>query len=216
MRNIIILLLISIFMVGCRTEGIVREEPREVEKMDVKEIKRLGREGIIDLAVKRIRQSSTVDLSTFDIKNFDRIKVMASETSVYVTFHMSIRYVPSNSAAQYGAYVNLVDNVMSFKRIANPREYKEDVKVKLKFFTPTEESEKAIAFVKDAIQKNDRRESDFTIYEKPDYYEIEIVEEEVEGGYKIDKITGKIYDVYHAHLVPEPKHGDEERFEEIK
>jgi len=53
-------------------------------------------------------------------------------------------------------------------------------------------------------------------YENPDYYEIQIVEEEVEGGHKIGKITGKIYDVYHEHLILRPKERDEEKFEEIE
>lgn len=216
MRNVLILLLISIFLVGCQTTPKVEEEPKEGEEMNVKDIRKLGRKGIIDLAVESIKQSPIIDSSTFDIKNFDRIKVMASNKSVYVTFNMTILYVPINSVAHYGVYVNLIDNLMSFSRVANPRDYKEDIKTKLKFFTPTEESEKAIAFVLDAIRKNDRSESEFTIYEKPDYYEIEIVEEEVEGGYKIDKITGKIYDVYHNHLVPRPRERDEEKFEEIK
>ena len=216
MRNALILLLISIFLVGCQTKVIVEEELKEGEEMNVEDIRKLGRKGIIDLAVESIKQSPTIDASTFDIKNFNRIKVMASNKSVYVTFNMTILYVPINSAAHYGVYVNLIDNLMSFSRVANPKDYKEDIKTKLKFFTPAEESEKAIAFVLDAIRKNDRSESEFTIYEKPDYYEIEIVEEEVEGGYKIDKITGKIYDVYHDHLVPRPREKDKEKFEEIK
>jgi len=215
MRNVLILLLLT-FLVGCQTKVIVEEELKEGEEMNVEDIRKLGRKGIIDLAVESIKQSPTIDSSTFDIKNFDRIKVMASNKSIYVTFNMTILYVPINSAAHYGVYVNLIDNLMSFSRVANPRDYKEDIKTKLKFFTPTEESEKAIAFVLDAIRKNDRSESEFTIYEKPDYYEIEIVEEEVEGGYKIDKITGKIYDVYHDHLVPRPREKDKEKFEEIK
>jgi len=215
MRNVLIL--ISIFLVGCQaTPKVIKEELKEGKEMNVEDIRKLGRKGIIDLAVERIRQSPTIDSSSFDIKDFDRIKVMASDQSVYVTFNMSIRYVPLNSASHYGVYVNLIENLMSFGHVSNPRDYKEDIEAKLKFFTPMEESEKAIAFVLDAIRKNDRSESEFTIYEKPNYYEIEIVEEEVEGGYKVDKVTGKIYDVYHDQLVPPPGDRDEEKFEEIK
>jgi len=49
-------MLLLTFLVGCQTKVIVEEKSKEREKMNVEEIRKLGRKGIIDLAVEKIKQ----------------------------------------------------------------------------------------------------------------------------------------------------------------
>jgi hypothetical protein len=43
-----------------------------------------------------------------------------------------------------------------------------------------------------------------TIHEYKSYYNITVVSEFQESTYKIEKITGKLYDAEHAHVAPPP------------
>jgi hypothetical protein len=184
--------------------------------MDVKEIKDLGRDGIIKMVVDKIVMSSSTDGETFELENFDRVKVMASDRTVYVTFDMSVRYVPLQSRFCYGLYVNITDMMSSMATIGNPSDFMEDGPAK--FFQPTEESRKAIAFVKEAFKREGTDHFEpFTIFDMGDHYDIEMVNEWVEAGVKVDKETGKVSGEYHNHLEPMPDLEDEVRevFEEI-
>lgn len=184
--------------------------------MDVEEIKGLGRDGIIKLVVDNIIGSSSADGKTFELENFDLIKVMASDRTVYVTFDMSVRYVPRRSRFCYGLYINITEKTSSMATIGNPSEYKGSGQTR--YFQPTEESRKAIAFVKEALERagTDVMEP-YTIFDMRKHYDIEMVNEWIERGLKVDKGTGKVSEEYHNHLVPPPDREDEveEVFEEI-
>ena len=193
----------------------------------VKKFKKLGRERIIQLAAEELRREADSE-SNFKVENFDQIKVMASEKNIYVTFSMSFRYVPLNSSAYYGVYVSLTEDMMSYRSHDN-REDEYNYRQLLKFFVPRKESKKAIAFVINAINKSGKvgsidngklPENDYMIIrDKPSYYGIERVSrvsKYVLSFYKIDKISGKIYDATHEQLAPLPEENNEEKFEEIK
>jgi len=193
----------------------------------VEKFKKLGRERIIQLAAEEVRREVDSE-SNFKVENFDQIKVMASEKNIYVTFSMPFRYVPLNSSAYYGVYVSLTEDMMSCRPHDN-REDEYNYRQELKFFVPTKESKKAIALVINAINQSGKvgsidngklPENDYMIIrDKPSYYGIERVSrvsKYVLSFYKIDKISGKIYDATHEQLAPLPEENNEEKFEEIK
>lgn len=185
--------------------------------MDADELKGLGRDGIISKAVEMIKENAGVDGSTFKLENFDIVKVMASSSTVQVTFGMRVRYVPRKSSACYGIYVNLTDNMMSYGNTSNPSKFK--ARARTMFFEPTDGHRKAMAFVSEAIQRQYPGDIEpCTVFEERKHYRVLIVNPDVEGGYDVDKKTGKISDEWHNSLCRPPDFEDEERevFEEIK
>jgi hypothetical protein len=181
--------------------------------MNVKEINKLGREEIIKMAVEKLNQIfSQAGVIDFNPINFDCIRVMVADDSVSVTFGMTYRYIPLNSAYYYGVFIDLIENVISYNSLTNPQDH--DYNGKPKFFCPNEISEKTIAFVIDAINKCDDIESiidgqlpddtTMAIYEKPDHYEIEVNSGIIISNFKVDIESGKVYDTTHEHIEPEP------------
>jgi hypothetical protein len=181
--------------------------------MKIDEIKKLGRDAIINLAVEKLNQQFTeAGVSDFNPANFDRIKVKINENSVSVSFGMVYRYIPLDSAFYYGVFINLTENLISYDLLANPKDNNHPGKPK--FFTPTLESDKAIFFILDASNKSFEvdpiidgqlpDDTTITIYETPDHYDIEVNSEYVVSNFKINKISGEIYDATHEHIEPEP------------
>ena len=178
--------------------------------MNIEELKKLDRESIIELAINQLKER----FKSFNPEHFDEIKVMMSETSLYVTFNITFKYVPMKSSYYYGVYINLVESLTSRVPISNPQYHK--IKDKVYFFTPTEESKKAVSFVLEAIKSAGEFPEPMIIRDNRKYYEIEIVSEDVAGGYKIEKGSGKLFDDWHDSLVHPPKDEDEEIFTELK
>jgi hypothetical protein len=183
--------------------------------VDANELKKLGREGIIEVALKQLQGSGVVDVSTFRRGDFEA-KVMASDTKVRVSFKMVPTYIPLNTCFCYGVFMDMTDQWTTYNIIANPED--DDRSDDVPFFNPTEETRKAAAFISDVIAKaysGERITDEYMIYEREDFYEVMISTEHTDGGYKIDKGSGAIYDDWHKHLIPEPPM-DDEFFEEIE
>ena len=105
--------------------------------MNAEEIINLSQESIIKIAIDKLNQRFTkAEIIDFDPANFDRVKVMVAADSVSISFGMAYRYVPINSAFYYGIYINLTENVISYKPLSNPQD--QDHSRKPKFFRHTE------------------------------------------------------------------------------
>ncbi|MEM7352515.1 MAG: hypothetical protein AAF657_17070 [Acidobacteriota bacterium] len=190
--------------------GVVRAQAVSPTAND---LKALGREVIIERAVDEIRQRH----EDFSREHFDQIKVLVNESSVYVGFAMSVRYVPLNSRAYYDLFWGLVDPSgvkRTYSPVANPREA-EDLE-QPRFFQPNAASARAIAFVLGALDidagaLHDRET--VTIREQASTFEVEVESPQTGSSYTVAKGTGEVLDARHSHNLPAG--GGESRFEEL-
>jgi len=193
----------------------------QMKEMDIKKLKSLGRESLINIAAEQIKQKHP----EFNSANFDRIKVMASNKRVYVTFNMSVKFVPRRSAFYYGVYYDITDRLKSLAPISNPPNYK-DRKNPI-FFVKDDKIEETIDQLLDIINsdnniepvpgKNLSEEEEMIIRDKGKFYEIEVVSEYYEAFCKIKIKTGKVYDIISNPLISDyGEIDDDEIFEEIK
>lgn len=185
---------------------------------DVEKTKELGRDSIVQLALNLLDKS-------FQIQNYE-IKVLANKTSVVVSFFIPIKYVPNKSEYFYDAYVDITESFISYDNYSNPRDYFTD---QVSFYKPTQEHQKNIKFVLDAIQKNGGEKgipaidlknisNNLIIREKSSHFDIEFVSETYDLMYKIKKGSGKITGLITGYLEPQPVIEGEEidEFQEIK
>ncbi|MDW7692205.1 hypothetical protein R9C00_14310 [Flammeovirgaceae bacterium SG7u.111] len=179
---------------------------------EVEDIIRLGKDSIVQLALNLIDER-------IDVQNFSKIKVMTDGKKVYVSFMNPIKYLPINSAFYFDIGVDLSEKTVVYGPVSNGVEHEE----KIPFYIHTNETKLNIQFVMEAINKSDEVgsidvdnfEDDMIIRESENYYSIHTVSESQESSYKIEKISGKIYDSEHAHLEALPFE-DEDRLKEIK
>ncbi|WP_308992583.1 hypothetical protein QLS71_013400 [Mariniflexile litorale] len=176
----------------------------------VEDIIVLGKDSIVQLALELIDEK-------VEVHNFSKIKVMTDGRTVYVSFMNTIKYLPMNSVFYFDVGVNLIEKVVVYDPVSNGVF---ESKIKVPFYKQTKQTKKNIQFVMDAINKSDEVgpidavnfEDAMTIRENDDYYNIIVVSEFQESSYKIEKISGKIYDSVHAHLAPLPIFGDENKY----
>jgi hypothetical protein len=228
----IVLFLIG-FVVSCASTKT--PEFSTTNEVNINELKQLGRKELIRLAAEEVRRLGDDD---FNPGNFDRIRVMAGKDSIYVSFSMSIKYVPQNSIYKYDATVDFSGpdrysefQVMPISIVSSPKSNPKNYisKKEVGFFSPTEDSRKAIDFVLNAMKRHTKCgyytkkkwpwNYEMIIRDKNDHYEIEEILPSVIGYYSIKKISGKIYDENHMNLIknaPSIKlEGFEAKFEEI-
>jgi len=220
------------FIISCASTQT--PDPAITNEVNIKKLKQLGRKELIRLAAEKIRSED----NHFDPENFDRIKVMASKQTIYVSFDMSFKYIPQNSAYTYAVSVDLYkfDNNSEYQIIpsitscieSNPKGYIS--KKESGFYSPTEVSRKAIDFVLNTMNKTHKDgfyakktwpwDHEMIIRDKNDHYEIEERHPATIGYYSIKKKSGKIYDEGHMHLIENPHpielEGFGEKFEEVK
>ncbi len=181
---------------------------------EVEEIVQQGKDSIIQLALKLIDGEVTID-------SFTKIRIMVSSKEVYVSFLTPIKYLPLNSAYYFDLEVSLIEKTTSFHNYSNPKVYNED-KMDLPFYKETEEGKKNIQFVIEAIKKwapfdVSKFEDSMIIRDDIDFYDINAESEYYHSWYKIEKLTGKIFDEGHAHFEQPPTiEGDKEILIEIK
>jgi hypothetical protein len=181
--------------------------------MNADYFQKLGRDSIIKIATERIRSSFPTEFNPTD---FQIIKALRREDMVFVVFNTPIRFIPSEGSYIYSISVTLTDNALSYSELSSSEK---DRKKDSKFFKPTKESDKAIDFVFDCINKSTeighvKREewpvyTTMTIWDKGSYYEIEVTDEHTDSEYKINKSNGEIYDASHRHLAPDPHENNE-------
>jgi hypothetical protein len=168
---------------------------------EVEELIKLGRDSVIQLAIEQLK---TAGFTSVDPESFDRLRIKTNDDEIQVLFDRSIHYIPKQSRVIHQASVRLLEKATGWTPLENDYEDKsasffDDIS----FYEYTEEDKKAIEFIltdEMNIQENDR----LVIYEKDEYYDVTVEFETTEGGYKVDKKTGKRYDEWHAHLIPDP------------
>jgi hypothetical protein len=164
-------------------------------KTKIDSLKKLGRDSLINLAVKKLNESA------FKPNNYDRIIVKANENSLVVEFSLSIVLSDSKSCFYDFVFVALVGSG-SGKSIKGDCENP-------KFYTFPKTDKKKINFVFDAINKsneighipNNKLDEDtkMEIVEKLNYYYVEVSNWSTFSHYKVNKLTGKIYEANHKH-----------------
>jgi hypothetical protein len=183
-------------------------------KSKVEKITRIGKDSIVKLALDLITEDVQLDY-------FTKVKVMTDDKEIYVFFSNPIKYLPVFSEYYFDVNVNIIDKSVIYFPVSNPPELDSDVSVS--FVQHTEEEESHINFVIDAMNKSNEVgfldkntfDDDMVIREKDNYYEVTIVSEYQESWCKIEKTSGRIFDIGHAHLVPPPAE-KKSGFEEIK
>ena len=182
---------------------------------EVEEIVAQGKDSIVQLALKLIDGDVSVD-------NFTKIIVRASSKEVYVSLLTPIKYLPINSAFYFDVEVALIEKSTSYHDYSNPKGFNED-KMDLPFYKQTEEGKKNIQFVIEAIKKSapfdvSKFEESMIIRDDTDFYDINVESDYYHSWYKIEKLTGKIFDEGHAHFEQPPTSdaGHQEIFIEIK
>jgi len=182
---------------------------------EVEKIIGLGKDAIVQLALELIDERAGV-------QNFSKINVTTDGTTVYVSFLNPIKYLPMNSVFYFDFGVDLIEEVISSGPVSNgivesgktPPIYKQSKETKL-----------IIQFVIEAINESDEMspidvtnfEDEMTIREHENHYGIIVVSEVHESSFKIEKISGRIYDVVNAPIAPLPVFEDDNKreFKEI-
>ena len=179
---------------------------------DVKAMIQLGKDSIIQLALKSINKKVSE-------KNFSKTKITTNGKDVFVSFRNPIKYLPINSIFYFDVLVNVSKKTVYKNPVANPLEYSD--KKNIPFYKETENIKKHILFVIEAINNMnisdiDRFEDDMIICEHKAYYAINVISKFQESFYKIKKISGEIYNEEHAHLLAPPfEMDDKEKFKNI-
>ena len=183
--------------------------------MRVEELRQLGKNKLVGMAAEKLERSGGFVGFAETVANFDRIKVRTGPSAVTVTFGMSIRYVPHNSAFYYSAFVDLGNSLISCSPIANPEGYTGgDTR---SIYRPSPESDRALKAVlstlkisRDTLPEDTR----LTIFDRETFYEVLELTEYAENNFKIKKDSGVIFDEMHADLIHDEDELDE-AYEEI-
>ena len=209
--NTFFVLLVIGFVVSCASTQT--PDSATTNEAKIKKLKQLGRKELIRLAVEKVRSGDNI----FNPENYDQINVMASKYTIYVSFAMKFKYVPKNSAYKYDVTVDLYRYHPKFQYLlscsSSPKSNPKGCipKKKLGFFSPTEDSRKAIDFILNTINRTNREGRSYTkktwpwdhemiIRDKNDHYEIEERLPSVIGYYSIKKKSGEIYGESHMHI----------------
>jgi hypothetical protein len=171
-----------------------------IAQTKIDSLKALGRDSLIKLAVKKINSPQ------FHPENYDRITVKANSTKLIVEFDLSVQFIPGNYCYFDRVTVMLAGGGTS-ESIIGDCEMPD-------FYNPTAAHRKKIAFVFDAINRSneighfpenkmDAGET-MTITENPSYYDVEISDARTYTHFKINKASGKIYDIIDKDYAGEP------------
>lgn len=187
---------------------------------DIKKIKAMGRDSIIQIGFRAVQNMMPPHTAPRDIP---KISVFANKKRIRVSFSNPIIYCPLNSAHYYDIGVDLINGVVSANEIVNPEDYVYN-KQNLTFFLPTDQSEKDMRFIADAIQKSDSArttmgsienilqdpEAQLVIREHQDCFSVSC---QIKDGsifrassFKIDKQSGHTYQhtTFGESIVPAP------------
>lgn len=168
----------------------------------VEEIIKSGKDSIINRALKLLDKD-------LEVKNFEKIEVLTNGNDVLVSFSNPIKYLPRDTAFYFDAGIYLIEKLSFYNPVSNPDDY---IIGNISFYRPTDEAEKNIQFVIDAINKFDKVGSfgrkvfndELIIREQTHYFDVTVISKFIESLYKIDKSSGHIYDERHAHLIDPP------------
>jgi hypothetical protein len=210
-KKTINLFLLILFLLNA-SNGLTQKTGMEQK---VENLISLGKDSIIQIALSLVDED-------VKIENFSKIMVVTNGSLVYVSFMNPIKYLPMGSVFYFDVGVNVLDKTINYSPTSNTQL---ETNAKIPFYIETPESLKHIQFVIEAINKSgeigsvniETFQDNMTIREHKNYYEIIVVSETTESSYKIEKISGKVYDAIHAHLEQVPIEREENApFIEIK
>ena len=177
---------------------------------EVEEIFFLGKDSIVEFALDKVGRGVS-------IKNFNQIKVFTDGKEIWVSFVNPIKYLPQETVFYFDVAVGVLQQMVSMSPISNPLDYNEK---NISFYKETKETKMNVQFVLQAINKSNETDpidiinfkDDMIIRAYESYYDISIVSEFQESSFKIEKVSGKIYDTEHNHLEQDPME-DEDKYE---
>lgn len=152
-------------------------------------------------------------------QDFETVDVYQNnKNEICVLFTNPVKYIPKNTSSYvYDLLVNLTAKSISYGPISNPKEFVEKTPEKVSLFKRTEQSEQAIQFVFQSINKKCKQQSgnscltgsdingSMIIREDSSYYAIERLSEFQESYFKVEKSTGRIFEETHNHLAKNPE-----------
>ena len=170
--------------------------------------KSLPRDEIIKIAHEKIIESG---FQNFSPDLFDRIIVGYNSESVFVSFQMSLRFVPFNSCYGYEIYYDIVNQYSSWQPICSNNQ-SDSRRI---FFIADEETEREIAGLIEFLNIELPLPTylKVTIIEEEEYYQYQEMSASYAYFFKINKITKEIYDEVEEELAVEED--SEEEFTEI-
>ncbi len=173
---------------------------------EVKRLIELGRDHIIDLALKKIKEQETSDVKKDD---FHFIKVKANDQRILVELGYNVLYLPKNASYYSGILVEFPSKLVSKSSVSNDGE-------NTTFYQPTPEHLRVINFL---MNPNGTNTDVFhkgmmypptIIYEKEKFYLVEFSSRDpyLGGSFsteEVDKETGEILSTMSGHYAPVPK-----------
>ncbi len=170
---------------------------------EVKEIIKLGKDAIIELALGIIEEKISSE-------NFAQIKVVTDGEEIFVSLRNPIKYLPIDTSFYFDVGIQLLEKITSYSSVSNPNTFNKEKKTP--FYIGTKETKTNIQFVLESINKStevgsvdvESFEEDMIIREHKAYYDVSVVSEFQESSYKVEKESGNVYDTEHAHLEPSP------------
>lgn len=201
---------IVLILIMCLTVGQIQSQ-KDPEKLKLKidSLKKLGRDRLIELAVKKYAEQD------FDANGYDRIVVKAFDDKLIVEFGLSITLIDGRCFYDHVSVALAGGGTGSGIQgdCDQPRYHK---------FTDKEK--KKVQFVFDSINKSDEighmqdhkipAGAHMTITEKMTHYYVEMSDWSTYSHYEINKLTGKISNAGHKHYARSDEPKDD--FEVIK
>jgi len=177
----------------------------------VDKIKQLGRDGIIKLAIQELAKNNI----NIDPNNY-KIRVMANKTTIFVSFHIPIKYLPLNSQFYGDIGVNIIEKQLSHSVLSNPRDLESYDRKNISFYKQTEDAKKHLQFVLNSDNKNNNSidieklefeffEDDMVVREQLDHYEVNFVSKNWDESYMVDKVSGKKYNIVTGTIAHPPR-----------
>ncbi len=185
-------------------------QDKTLQKKGIDDLKKLSRKELIDRAVKHINDPE------FKAAHYDRIKVMANATKMYVIFDISARYVPVLTSYYVPVYVDMVNQKVTIKEVSNsgffstifydnPKLYEKQVKSIIENINKSGDTTLL-------PQRKLTEDRTLNIREVYGHFEVEIESEEKVSTFDVDKVSGKLSNIHHT-ILPAKK---ENAFTEIK
>jgi hypothetical protein len=171
--------------------------PYTLMSQSAKELSKLPKEKLIELAVQKIDEPS------FRLADFTEIEVWLEDNELTVEFGHVIRFIPKRGQYYYSVSVDLVSG-----STGRSIQGKGPDDADLSFYNPAKYQDE-IKFVFDAINNSGGEigkipegqlpDGHMTIQEEAGYYDIEVDSYSTHSYYKVKKGSGKIYDAGHKH-----------------
>ena len=177
-----------------------------IMKNQIKETIQLGRNVIIDSALTILENNNKV-------KDFNKTSVLTNGKEIIVSFTNPIKYLPIGTAYYCDVNVNLSTQTVYYLSTSNTS--KRD---SIHFYNITDKMQKEIDYVLTAIRNSKsvapidpkNFSEELIIREHDKYYDVTLLSDVEESSYKVNILTGRVYDIEHYQLSISPSEGQED------